>query len=267
MGEQKVSIVKDSVQMQKFMRQLLDDITAFEYMLKNDWFESDIVRIGAEQEMCMVDKRTYKPASIAMEVLDQMKEHEWVETELAKFNLETNFEPKVFEKNAFRQLEEEALSTQHIIREKLSEFDTKMILTGILPTLRKFDLEMHNLTPKPRYFALMESINKQLSKNAYELHLEGIDELKINHNSPLIEACNTSFQVHLQVSPENFVPYYNMAQALAAPVMAIAANSPLVFGKRLWHESRIAMFQQALDTRKSNNHMRESSPRDRKSVV
>ncbi|MEM8526697.1 MAG: CBS domain-containing protein [Bacteroidota bacterium] len=261
MGEQKVSMVKDEVQMQKFVRQLLDDMKAFQYMLDNDWFESDTIRIGAEQEMCMVDRRTCKPAPIAMEVLEHMTEYPWAETELAKFNLETNFTPRVFAKDALKQMEEEALYTQKIIREILAKFDTKMILTGILPTLRKFDLEMHNLTPKPRYYALMESINKQLSKNAYELHLEGIDELKINHNSPLLEACNTSFQVHLQVKPKDFVRYYNMAQALAAPVMAIAANSPLVFGRRLWHESRIALFQQALDTRKSNDHMRESSPR------
>jgi len=54
---------------------------------------------------------------------------------------------------------------------------------------------------------------------------------------------------------------YNIAQAITGPVMAISANSPLVFGKRLWHESRIAMFQQALDTRSSHDHMRERSAR------
>ncbi len=261
MGEQKVSIVENDLQMQRFVRQLLDDITAFDYMIKNDWFESDVVRIGAEQEMCMVDKNNCKPAPIAMEVLEQMTEYPWAETELAKFNIETNFIPRVFEGDALRKMEEEALYTQKIIREKLKGFDAKMILTGILPTLRKFDLEMHNLTPKPRYFALIEAIRKQLSKNAFELHLEGIDELKINHNSPLLEACNTSFQVHLQVSPKNFSRYYNLSQALAGPIIAIAANSPLVFGRRLWHESRIALFQQSLDTRKSHDHMRESSPR------
>ncbi|RME97681.1 MAG: CBS domain-containing protein, partial [Bacteroidetes bacterium] len=73
--------------------------------------------------------------------------------------------------------------------------------------------------------------------------------------------CNTSFQVHLQVTPSTFVPYYNIAQTLAAPVMAIAANSPIVFGKRLWHESRIALFQQALDVRTTHYHLRERSPR------
>ncbi len=261
MGNQQVSIVKSDVQMQHFVRQLLNDLQAFEYMLDNNWFESDITKIGAEQEMCIVDSHTFKPAPIAMQVLEELGHYTWLETELAKFNLETNLTPRLFERDALRKMEEETLYTQQVIRTHLEKFDAKLILTGILPTLRKFDLELHNLTPKPRYFALIDAINSQLSKSAYELHLDGIDELHINHNSPLLEACNTSFQVHLQVSPHNFVQYYNIAQALAAPVMAIAANSPLVFGRRLWHESRIALFQQSLDTRKTNNHLRESSPR------
>ncbi len=261
MGNQQVSIVKSDVQMQHFVRQLLNDLQALEYMLDNDWFESDITKIGAEQEICIVDSHTFKPAPIAMQVLEGLGHYPWLETELAKFNLEINLTPRLFEQDALRKMEEEILYTQQIIRTHLEKFDAKLILTGILPTLRKFDLELHNLTPKPRYFALIDAINNQLSKSAYELHLDGIDELHINHNSPLLEACNTSFQVHLQVSPHNFVQYYNIAQALAAPVMAIAANSPLVFGRRLWHESRIALFQQSLDTRKTNNHLRESSPR------
>ncbi|MEZ4985507.1 MAG: CBS domain-containing protein [Saprospiraceae bacterium] len=83
----------------------------------------------------------------------------------------------------------------------------------------------------------------------------------VKHDSPLLEACNTSFQVHLQVTPQEFVHLYNIAQTLAAPVMAIAANSPIVFGKRLWHETRIALFQQALDVRTTHDHLRERSPR------
>jgi CBS domain-containing protein len=76
-----------------------------------------------------------------------------------------------------------------------------------------------------------------------------------------LEACNTSFQVHLQVAPKDFVKMYNIAQVLAAPVIAISANSPLVFGRRLWHETRIALFQQSLDTRTTFDHMRERLPR------
>jgi predicted transcriptional regulator len=95
----------------------------------------------------------------------------------------------------------------------------------------------------------------------YDLRIEGIDELLIKHDSPLLEACNTSFQVHLQIAPKDFAKMYNIAQAITAPVMAIAANSPILFKKRLWHESRIALFQQSIDTRNSYYHLRDRSPR------
>ncbi|MCE2788303.1 MAG: glutamate-cysteine ligase family protein [Saprospiraceae bacterium] len=261
MGEQKVSLVNDQKQMQRFVKSLLQDVRALEQMLEKGWFESDIIRIGAEQEMVMVDKTTFKPALVAMQALDQMQHYPWVETELAKFNLETNIEPKEFSGKCFSLLEQENTEKLDKIQEVLDGMDASIVLTGILPTLRKYHLEMENLTPKKRYFALMEALNQQLIGQSYELRIVGIDELLVKHSSPLLEASNTSFQVHLQVSPEEFVKMYNIAQALAGPMMAISANSPIVFGKRLWHETRIALFQQSLDTRTTHDHMRERSPR------
>ncbi len=261
MGEQRVSIVQNDQSMQQFVKKLLRDVQALEYMLDNDWFEKDIVRIGAEQEMCLVQQKSFKPATIAMEALETMTEYDWVETELARFNLETNLMPQVFSGDCLSQMEKENRDKLQKISKKLKKLKAQPILTGILPTLRKYDLEMHNLTPKKRYHALMEAINQQLIGSAYELRLSGIDELLLRHGSPLLEACNTSYQVHLQVSPAEFVPMYNISQALAAPIIAIAANSPIVFGKRLWHESRIALFQQALDVRTTHDHMRQRSPR------
>jgi CBS domain-containing protein/gamma-glutamylcysteine synthetase len=261
MGEQRVSIVTSNDQMQNFVKSLLDDVNALEYMIDHDWFETDVVRIGAEQEMVLVDQKTLKPACINMEALEHMTDWPWVETELARFNLEINLDPREFNGSALKDMEEETRYKLERIESVVNKFGATIVLTGILPTLRKFDLEMSNLTPKQRYFALMEAINQQMMGNTYELNMVGIDELLIKHDSPLLEAVNTSFQVHLQVSPADFVYMYNLAQALSAPVMALAANSPIVFGRRLWHESRIAMFQQALDTRSTQEHMRERSPR------
>ncbi|MEM7104445.1 MAG: CBS domain-containing protein [Bacteroidota bacterium] len=260
MGEQKVSQVQDVESMQEFMRHLLHDVQALEYMIENDWIESGISRIGAEQEMCLVQKN-WKPATNAMEILESLEEYKWVETELARFNLETTLTPREFSGTCLSEMEKELINELTIIREKAAEHNTNILLTGIMPTLRKFDLGMHNLTPKKRYEALMNAINSQLHNRTYELSLKGIDELQVYHDSPLLEACNTSFQVHLQVEPSNFVQMYNIAQALAGPIIAISANSPLLFGKRLWHETRIALFQQALDTRTKSDHLRERSPR------
>ncbi len=261
MGVQKVKFEKNTNEMQQFMWHLLRDVEALEHMLNHDMFETDTIRIGAEQEMCLVDKDTFKPALIAMEVLKTTKKWDWLGTELALFNLETNMSPQVFEGKCLSAMEKETRTQLNLIREKLKPHNARIILTGILPTLRKFDLDMKNLTPKPRYKALMEAINANLQGLAYELRLTGIDELLIKHDSPLLEACNTSFQVHLQVKPREFVKMYNIAQTLAGPIVSIAANSPIVFGKRLWHETRIALFQQSLDTRTSQEHMRERSPR------
>ncbi len=261
MGEQRVSKLTNKKAMQRFMKSLLNDTKALEFMLENDWFESDKKRLGAEQEMALVNEQNLKPATIATEVLDKMKKFPWVETELAKFNLETNLTPREIKGKCFSELHKENFDKLVKIQEYLDKFKAKIVLTGILPTIRKHHLTMDNLTPKKRYFALMQAINEQLIGNTYELRIVGIDELIVKHDSPLLEASNTSFQVHLQVAPKDFVKYYNVAQTLAAPCMAIASNSPIVFGKRLWHESRIAMFQQSLDTRSSHEHMRERSPR------
>jgi hypothetical protein len=228
MGVQKVNVVDNKSEMQSFVRALLNDVQGFQYMLENNWFESDIVRIGAEQEMCLVDKKTYKPACINMQVLEQLTDAPWCVTELAKFNLETNLSPREFVGTCLSDMEAENNEYLARIQQVLDQYGAVIALCGILPTLRKPDLEMHNLTPKDRYYALMAAIQKHLLGTAFELRVEGIDELLVRHDSPLLEACNTSFQVHLQVAPKEFVKMYNIAQTLAAPVISISAT-------RLWY--------------------------------
>jgi len=261
MGELNVSLVKNKEKKQAFVRSLLNDVKALEQMLDQGLFESGITRIGAEQEMCIIDAETYKPAPIAIEILDLMKDQKWVETELAKFNLEINLDPRELKGDCFSQLHQETSHKLNTIRTHAQKLNSDIIITGILPTLRKFHLDLEYLTPKKRYKALMDAITEQLPDHSFELRLLGVDEMLVKHDSPLMEASNTSFQVHLQVSPEDFVKKYNIAQAIAAPVLGIAANSPIVYGRRLWHESRIALFQQSIDTRKTHNYMREWSPR------
>ena len=261
MGEKKFKKAKGELGKQQFVSNLLQDMQALEYMLHNQFFETGITRIGAEQEMCIIQKKSFKAAPIALEIIDLLQDKPWLDTELAKFNLEINLDPRVFTGSALKDMEAETNEKLQIIKTELAHFNSDILLTGILPTLHKNDLESHNLTPRERYKLLVESLSAQLLGQAFELRIQGIDELLLRSHTPLLEAANTSFQVHLQVDPENFVPYYNIAQALTAPVLGISANSPIVFGRRLWHESRIALFQQALDVRTTNEHMRERSPR------
>ena len=245
----------------EYVKSVLNDVKALEYMLNNSWFEEDITRIGAEQEIILVDRRSYKPSTKASAILEKHPDWKWLVSELAKFNLELNLNPQVFQGNCLSHLHHELDTNLGLLRDTLSSMDLDYVLTGILPTLRKFHLDLENLTPKQRYKELMSALASEIRDKNFELRLVGIDELLVRHDSPLLEACNTSFQVHLQVAPSDFVDMYNCALALTAPSIAISANSPIVFGKRLWHESRIALFQQSIDTRKVFFHMREMSPR------
>jgi CBS domain-containing protein len=142
----------------------------------------------------------------------------------------------------------------------LEKYNSDYIMVGILPTIRTSDLSLDNLTPNPRYFALNEAI-LQMRGGPYEFRIQGSDELVSSHDSLMFESCNTSFQVHYQVDAADFVKKYNWAQAITAPVLSVATNSPLLFGHRLWRETRIALFQQSADTRNVTEHQREVQPR------
>jgi CBS domain-containing protein len=141
----------------------------------------------------------------------------------------------------------------------LAEQGNVMVLAGILPTLRKSDLGLDNMVPLPRYKALNEAMT-HMRGGEYEFFIKGLDELNVRHDSVMLEACNSSFQVHLQVGAKRFAAMYNLAQAIAGPTLACATNSPLLFGRRLWAETRIALFQQAVDTRRHVPE-RDRSPR------
>ena len=258
MGAKGVKVASNQQELNEFTRYLLKDIQALEQMLEEEWFETDEIMIGAEQEICLVDEH-YKPAPRNIEILKQLK-HPNFTTELARFNLEANLDPLPFQRSCFSDLEKQIDALLIELEKVIHESDLEYVLTGILPTIRRFDIEPENLTPLDRYFALIDAINR-LRGNTYELKIAGLDELNIKQDSALIEACNTSFQVHLQIKPDEFVSKYNIAQAIAAPVMAISSNSPMLFGKRLWNETRIALFQQSVDTRVTGEHLRYTSPR------
>jgi len=257
MGDLNVRLVKTKKDLNDFTSHLLKDVQALERMLKEGWFNEDPIHIGAEQEICLIDSN-YKPADRNLELLDKLPDD--FTTELAKFNIEANLPPLEFKGDCFSRLESYINYLLEELRKVGGEVGVKFALTGILPTIRKFDLELEHLTPLDRYHALVTAISKLRGK-VYELRIGGIDELNIMHDSAMLEACNTSFQVHLQVKPSEFVAKYNNSQVLAAPVLAIASNSPLLFGKRLWHETRIALFQQSVDTRVTSEHLRDRSPR------
>ena len=258
MGEERVGLAKNSEEAQQFIKGVLKDLRALEKMLEEEWFETDTIRIGAEQELCLVDEHA-KPLPEALKVLDILGEGNYT-TELAKFNLEVNMDPLEFKDDCLSKMEQDLQQEVENVRNAVNEIGGDVILTGILPTIRKIDVDMENLTPLPRYRALCDAINKFRGSD-FDLRIQGMDELLMRFNTPLIEACNTGFQVHLQVTPDDFVSKYNIAQAITGPILASAANSPMLFGKRLWAETRVALFHQSVDTRVVSEHLRDASPR------
>ncbi len=259
MGDFNVNLPKTQKDIQQFVQNIITDTRALERMLYEEVFETDTIRIGAEQEFNLIDQH-FKPAPINLEVL-KAANNEAYTTELARFNMECNVPPLEFKGKCLSKMENSISTLLNKVRKVAQEFDVDIILMGILPTIRKSDLEMKNLTPYDRYKALMQAILRLRGEDSMPLRITGIDELKTKHNSPLLEACNTGFQVHLQVTPDDFTQKYNIAQAIAGPALSPATNSPMLFGKRLWKETRIALFQQSIDTRATRFHLRDQSPR------
>jgi CBS domain-containing protein/gamma-glutamyl:cysteine ligase YbdK (ATP-grasp superfamily) len=257
-GEQQVQEGITGEQLRLFMRNLLDDVRALETMLEDGHIEAGVRRIGAEQEMFLVGSG-FRPAPLVMEVLALLDDPHFT-TELARFNLEANMEPLSFGGNCLSAMERQLEDLVGKARGAARRLGAEIALVGILPTLRKSDLGLENMAPVPRYFALNQAMNR-LRGGAYEFQMKGIDELIVKHDSVMLESCNTSFQVHFQVDAAEFAKLYNVAQAVAGPVLAAATNSPLLFGRRLWRETRIALFQQAVDTRSSSHHLRERQAR------
>jgi len=258
MGDDISEMGLETEERHEFMRALLRDVKALEQMLEDGAFETGVRRIGAEQEMFLVDD-SFQPANVNLDVLDEIDDDRFV-TELGLFNMEFNAEPMAFEDHCLRELEQQLLECLHVSQEAARTHGAEPILVGILPSIRKSHLSLENMTPKDRYRALNEAMTK-LRGTPYEFHIKGIDEFKIKHDSVMLEAANTSFQVHFQVEPDEFAKLYNIAQVVAAPVLAGATHSPMLFGKRLWRETRIALFQQSVDTRTTEHPQRELEPR------
>jgi CBS domain-containing protein/gamma-glutamylcysteine synthetase len=258
MGIQEVSKSENAAQIRRFTRHIMQDMRALEYMLDNDMFETDIQRVGAEQELFLVD-RNAQPAPLAEEVLE-LADDPRVVNELTRFNLEINLDPLEFTGGCFSAMESELNRLIAAVRNLCGKLDSEVVLTGILPTIHAWDLRLENMAPQQRYYTLNDTI-MALKGGLAQYHIRGVDELFFQHDNIMVEGCNTSFQVHLQVTPDRFAHMYNIAQLVSAPVLAAAANSPILFGKRLWRETRIALFQQAVDTRSSNLYLRDMSPR------
>lgn len=258
MGEQNVKLNDDEKIHQQFMKSLLGEVQALEMMLERGLFETGVSRMGAEQEMFIINK-AHQPANKAMEILDRIDDERFTH-ELGLFNIEANLSPHEFDGDCLSRMEAELYDVHRHARETAAKVGCDIALVGILPTLTMEHLSLDSMVPTPRYYALNDAI-RSLRGDDFQFTITGIDQLTVHHDNVMLEACNTSFQVHFQVSPEDFAHFYNIAQLVTGPLLAVAVNSPILLGKRLWHETRIAVFEHSIDTRSETHAARGLKPR------
>lgn len=258
MGELNVKKITGDKDKVGYIDQLLTDIEALEYMLENKMFVKAPYHIGAEQEFCLTNEN-WEPTNKAEEIIRDIDDPHFT-PELTLYNLEINLDPVILKDRCFSDLHKQLNELLDKARLSAAKYGSKVILTGILPTVDTKFLGMSYMTPLKRYRVLNEAI-KDIRKDDIELHIKGVDEVNLHHNTILYEGCNTSFQSHLQIDPDNFSDTYNWAQAISGPILSICANSPMLMGQELWEETRIALFAQSVDTRASTFILNEMESR------
>jgi gamma-glutamyl:cysteine ligase YbdK (ATP-grasp superfamily) len=225
------------------VRRCLD---VFALMLDEFRFDADRPMTGLEIELNLVGSDD-QPAMCNAEVLSHIADPSF-QTELGLFNLELNARPRLIERDGLADYERELQASLARADERAAKADAGIVLIGILPTLTRQHTVLENLSANPRFRVLNEQIVGARGED-FELDIRGAERLQASTDSIAPESAGTSLQFHLQVSPENFACYWNASQAIAAVQVALGANSPYLFGRQLWAETRIALFEQATDTR------------------
>jgi hypothetical protein len=120
-------------------------------------------------------------------------------------------------------------------------------MIGTLPTIRDADMTLANMSPLNRYYALNREVLRQRSGRPLRVEIEGREQLVSTHRDVMLEAATTSFQVHIKTPADLAHLYYNASIAASGPIIAACGNAPFLFGKSLWEETRIPLFEQAVE--------------------
>ena len=234
---------EDLVQYRQKVRRCLD---VFALMLDDFAFDADRPMTGLEIEMNLIDPDG-EPAMRNGELLASLGDPTF-QTELGRFNIELNARPRMIGGHGFAEYERVLRESIGRADERARKLDMSVLLIGILPTLTAQHAVLGNLSNDPRYRLLNEQIVGARGDDI-RMDIRGVEQLQMRADSIACEAACTSVQFHLQIPPEMFAAYWNAAQAIAGVQVALGANSPFLFGRQLWAETRIALFEQATDTR------------------
>ena len=229
-----------------FQSRLRENLAALAVVLARPDFGEGDVTLGAELELCIVDA-SGRAKGINRDILRQHVDPR-LALELDKFNLEYNLTPVSARGGPFSAIERELVEALRSLNRTAEGFDARVIPIGILPTLTPDDVARTALTDFPRYRALSNGL-RRTRLSPFSIRIDGADPLAMTGDDITLEGANTSFQVHLRVAPRDFAATYNAAQIATPSALAISGNSPVFCGHRLWEETRVALFKQALDVR------------------
>lgn len=199
---------------------------------------------GFEIEACLVNSQA-QPSPVNTAFLEQVN-HDLFTPELAKFNIELNTTPQPLGQHVFETFDNEIRQLLNTANGTAHDLDAQLLLTGVLPTLTTDHFCIENMSDMKRYHALNEQILKARNGAPLSLDIQGYEHLKMQHNSVMMESTTTSIQLHLQAPIKQAHHYYNASIIASAPVMALSGNAPYLFGKQLWHETRIPLFEQSI---------------------
>ncbi len=242
----------------KYRDKVRRSLDVFARMLRERMFETNRTLVGQEIELNLVDEHGV-PSMRNAEVLEAIADPAWA-TEVGQFNLEINVPPRTLDGDALAELEAELRADLNAADAKGRSIGSHLVMIGILPTLTEADVNEETMSANERYKVLNEQIFAARGEDM-SIEIDGAEQLLTHTDSITPEAACTSVQLHTQVSPDAFANYWNAAQAIAGAQVALAANSPFLFGKQLWHETRITLFEQATDTRP--NELKEQGVRPR----
>ncbi|NJP43721.1 glutamate--cysteine ligase family protein [Actinacidiphila epipremni] len=246
MGEKVVASGFEPADRGRYRHKLQQCLAGFERLLEGGRFDRPRNLMGLEIELNLADSAGL-PRMMNEEVLERIASRDF-QTELAQFNIEVNIAPHRLSGPVFERLAEELRTGLAYADRMASEVGAHIVMVGILPTLQAQDLVSANLSRADRYMLLNDRILAMRGEDI-TLDIQGAEHLAYASHSIAPEAACTSTQMHLQVTPGRFAAVWNAAQAVCGPQVAVGANSPFLFGRELWRETRPALFQQAIDTR------------------
>ena len=258
MGSLNVTKLSGKKAKANYFHHLIRDLEALDHMVQQGMVEKRPIRIGAEQEFCIV-RNDFLPNNNSLTLLEAINDPHFT-TEIGNYNLEINLDPMELGGDCFSKMHQNLSDLMDLAKKEAAKQDSKIVITGILPTLAHAHIGLQNMTPVQRYFVLNEAAKESRGQD-FNIHIRGVDDLNFLHDSVMLESCNTSWQMHLQIDPDEFIDMFNWSQAIAGPILAACCNSPLLFGKELWHETRIALFTQSVDIRTNSFLLNESQSR------